>query len=95
MDIINYLTEYLVPVIVLLCLCVGYIIKHWLPDADNRVIPTVCAVLGMVAACLMHLDEIDLNVIVGGLVSGLASTGLHQAFTQWIDKFAEGGNTDE
>lgn len=86
MEIINYLTEYLVPAIVLLCLCVGYIIKHWVPDADNRVIPTVCAVLGVVTACVMHMDNINANVIVGGLVSGLASTGLHQAFKQWIEK---------
>lgn len=94
MEITNYLTEYLVPVIVLLCLCVGYIIKHWLPDADNRIIPTVCAVLGVVTACLMHLGGIDVNVVVGGLVSGLASTGLHQAFTQWVDKLT-GGKINE
>ena len=86
MDITNALSEYLVPAIVLLCLGVGYIIKHWIKDADNKIIPTVCAVLGVVTACLMHLDHINADVIVGGLVSGLASTGLHQAFYQWIYK---------
>ena len=30
------LNNYLVPVIVALCLIVGYVIKHWIKDADNK-----------------------------------------------------------
>lgn len=86
MDITNYLTEYLSPVIVLTCLCVGYVLKHWVKDADNRIIPTVCAILGAIVACVMHRENITVNIITGGLVSGLASTGLHQAFYQWISR---------
>ena len=89
MDIAATLSEYLAPAIVALCLCVGYIIKHWIKDADNKIIPTVCAVLGVTVACLTHLGQITVDVIVGGLVSGLASTGLHQAFYQWIYKEEE------
>ena len=79
------LNNYLVPVIVALCLIVGYIIKHWIKDADNKIIPTVVTVVGVVAAVAMNWGSITTEVIVGGALSGLASTGLHQLFKQWID----------
>ena len=86
MEILN---EYMVPVIVGICLVVGYIIKHWIKDADNKIIPTVCAVVGLVVAIWINLDNITAEVILSGLASGLASTGLHQAFTQLINKKTE------
>lgn len=79
------LTNHLVVEIVALCLIVGYIIKKWVKDVDNKWIPTIVTALGIVAAIVTNLDGITLNVIVGGAVSGLASTGLHQMFKQWID----------
>lgn len=79
------LNNYLVPVIVALCLIVGYVIKHWIKDADNKIIPTVVTVVGVVAAAAMNWGSITTEVIVGGALSGLASTGLHQLFKQWID----------
>lgn len=77
--------SYLVPVIVALCLIVGYIIKHWVKDADNKIIPTVVTVVGIAAAVVMNWGSITVEIIVGGALSGLASTGLHQLFKQWID----------
>lgn len=79
------LNNYLVPVIVALCLIVGYVIKHWIQDADNKIIPTVVTVVGVVAAAAMNWGNITIETIVGGALSGLASTGLHQLFKQWID----------
>lgn len=79
------LTNYIVVEIMALCLIVGYIIKKWVKDVDNKWIPTIVTALGIVAAIVTNLDGITLNVIVGGAVSGLASTGLHQMFKQWID----------
>lgn len=79
---ISFLTEYMVPVIVGLCLCVGYIVKHWVEDVDNKIIPTLCAVLGVLLAVWMHWGAITPEVILSGAVSGLASTGLHQAVVQ-------------
>jgi hypothetical protein len=83
---ISFLTEYMVPVIVGLCLCVGYIVKHWIKDIDNKIIPTLCAVLGVLVAVWISWGNITPEVILSGLVSGLASTGLHQAVTQLISK---------
>ena len=79
------LNNYLVPVIVALCLIVGYVIKHWILDADNKIIPTVVTVVGVVAAAAMNWGNITIETSVGGALSGLASTGLHQLFKQWID----------
>ena len=79
------LNNYLVPVIVALCLIVGYVIKHWIKDADNKIIPTVVTGVDVVTAVAMNWGSITTEVIVGGALSGLASTGLHQLFKQWID----------
>ena len=79
------LNNYLVPVIVALCLIVGYVIKHWIKDADNKIIPTVVTVVGVVTAVAMNWGNITTEGIGGGALSGLASTGLHQLFKQWND----------
>ena len=79
---ISFLSEYMVPVIVGLCLCVGYVVKKWVADVDNKYIPTICAVLGVVLAIWMHWPAIDPSVILSGLSSGLAATGVDQLAKQ-------------
>lgn len=80
------LTEHFVLVVLVACLVVGYIIKHatifkWIPNDD---IPVILSVFG----CLINLAVSGLSVesAVYGAVMGLASTGMHQAFTKFIDK---------
>ena len=86
---IEFLADYMIPVIIGLCLAVGYIVKHWVKDVDNKIIPTLCALLGVVVAFWMNWGNITPEVILSGLASGLASTGLHQAFKQLV------GNKEE
>ena len=81
----EFLNAYVIPEILVLCLVLGYIIKKWIKDVDNKWIPTIVAVVGVVAAILMNLEAVTLGVIVGGAVSGLASTGLHQMLKQWME----------
>lgn len=81
----EFLNTYIVPVIVGICLVIGYLIKH-VTSADNRWIPVVVTVLGAALAVWINWPNITPEVILGGAISGLASTGLHQAFKQWIDK---------
>ena len=83
---IEFLGEFMVPVIIGICLVVGYIIKHWIKDMDNKIIPTLCALLGVALALWMNWGDITPEVILSGLASGLASTGLHQAITQYLGK---------
>lgn len=82
MEILN---AYVIPEILVLCLVLGFIIKKWVKDVDNKWIPTIVAVVGVAAAILMNLEAVTIGVIVGGAVSGLASTGLHQLFKQWME----------
>ena len=77
-------TNYLVPVIVGLCLVVGFLFKH-VTSADNRFIPIVVTGIGVVLSIWISWPEITPEVILSGAVSGLASTGMHQLFKQWID----------
>ena len=75
---------YIIPVIVGICLILGYLIKHF-TGADNRLIPTVVTVLGVVLAVWMNWPAVTPEVILSGAVSGLASTGMHQLLKQWIE----------
>lgn len=85
----EFLTEYMTPVIVGLCLVVGYIVKHWVNDVDNKFIPTICALLGVAVAVWINWPEITPEVILSGAFSGLVSTGLHQMFKQYINPVTE------
>jgi hypothetical protein len=82
---LEFLQEYLTPVIVGICLCIGYIVKRWIKDVDNKYIPTIVAVMGVLLALWIH-RAINPTVILSGIFSGLASTGLHQLFTKLFIK---------
>ena len=77
-------SNYIVPVIVGICLIVGYLIKNF-TGADNKVIPAVVTLLGVALSVWMNWPTVTPDIILGGAVSGLASTGMHQMFKQWIE----------
>lgn len=80
---IEFLTEYFVPVIVGICLCVGYVVKTSVP-IDNKYIPAINAILGLLLAVWIHFEAITPEVILSGMFSGLAATGLYEAFRNLI-----------
>lgn len=82
---LGFLTEYYIPVVIVACLIVGYVIKKSLDFIPNKYIPLILAVLGAIVGCIAN-STIDLNTVVYGSFSGLASTGLHQAFSKIIEK---------
>lgn len=86
---IEFLAEYMIPVIVGICLLFGYIVKHWISDVDNKIIPTLCAAVGVALAFWINWGNITPEVLLSGLASGLASTGLHQAFKQLLGEKGE------
>lgn len=86
----TFLQEYCIPVIVGICLCVGYVVKKWVADVDNKFIPTINAVLGLLLAVWMHNFAFTPEIILQGFVSGLASTGLFEAFRNIMEDFGEG-----
>lgn len=78
----------LMPLVVLGALVVGFVLKSTdlLKDKYNRLIPIIVSVVGVLLACWID-GSIRPETIVYGALSGLASTGMHQAFTRLI-----GGN---
>lgn len=72
--------NYLIPIITIGCMCVGFVMKKWLPT-DDKWIPTVLAILGAVSGAILF--GLDYEGIVKGMLSGLASVGLHQVFYQF------------
>ena len=86
MDFASTLHENFVLVVVLACLIIGYIIKHatFLKRVPNNDIPWILAVFGGVLN--IFVSGLSIESVVFGAFMGLASTGLHQAFTQFIEK---------
>lgn len=83
---ISFVTEYAVPIIVGICLCIGYVIKNIITSEKvNKYIPLIMAVLGVVLNIWVNMGFTP-AILLGGLISGLASTGLHQAFKNIIER---------
>ncbi len=81
---LNYITEMYVPLIMAACLLVGYITKKWISDVENKYIPTILFLLGAILGCVIN-HGVTVEFIVAGAASGLASTGLHQAYKNFIE----------
>jgi MFS superfamily sulfate permease-like transporter len=83
---LSVLTQYISIIVVGICLCVGYVIKNSLDFIPNKYIPLIMLVLGTVINVLMNLTGINAEVILTGMFSGLASTGLYEMFKNLINK---------
>lgn len=79
----NQLTQYFVFVVLIACLVVGYILKTSFEFVPNKYIPTILAIIGSFLNAFVNGASIE--SIVYGAVMGLASTGMHQAFTRFIE----------
>lgn len=73
------LENYLIPIITVGCMCIGYVMKKWLPT-DDKWIPTALLIIGAISGAILF--GLDYEGIVKGMLSGLASVGLHQVFYQ-------------
>lgn len=91
----DFFSTILVFPIVILCLLTGYVIKHVVSDEtiENRWIPVIVTLEGVVVGFILCLcggepitAELILNGIIGGGVSGAASTGFQSIFAAFISK---------
>jgi flagellar biosynthesis protein FliQ len=69
------LADYVVIIVMAICLAVGYIIKHSLDFIPNKYIPLVMGVLGVILNSWVNAWMFTPDVLLGGLASGLAATG--------------------
>ena len=83
---LTFLSKYAIPVIVGICLCLGFIIKYAIKtEKVNRFIPLIMGGLGLGIAIWIE-KSVTPEIILKGLFSGLASTGLYEAFRNIITK---------
>lgn len=89
---LSFITQMYVPIILVACLVIGFILKRWIKDVDNKWIPTIVTVVGAILGWL--INGLSIESIVAGAVTGLASTGLHQLFKQLIDNSTKPEETE-
>ena len=91
---IDFIDGMIMPIITAACLCIGFVMKKWMPT-DDKWIPTVLLVIGAISGLILF--GVDYEGIVKGMVSGLAAVGLHQVFKQHmkLDTTQTTFNTDD
>lgn len=93
---INFLTDYINVVTLGICLCVGFALKYAkvFEHFGNQYIPLSMLILGTVINIITNWPGINATVILGGMISGLASTGLYEMMRNLLDKDGQLGGTD-
>lgn len=83
---LGFLAEFAVPLIVGICLCFGYILKNVITtNKINKYIPLIMGVTGIVINVWINMAFTP-EILLAGVFSGLASTGLYEVFKNLINK---------
>ena len=70
-----------------ICLCIGYILKNIVPSEKlNRFIPLIMGLVGLVLSLWQNSFAVSPDIMLTGLISGLASTGMYEMFRQFIER---------
>jgi hypothetical protein len=80
----EFLSRYVVLIVLGICLCLGYIIKHSIPFIPNKYIPLIMGVAGVILNLWINGWQFTPEILLGGLASGLASTGTHELIRHLI-----------
>lgn len=92
---LTYITEFISPITLVICLIVGYIIKYVSrSNTLTQLIPLIVAVLGILL-CVWETGAFTPLVVAMGLVSGLGSTGLYEALRNILSLADGGDGTDD
>lgn len=86
---LSFLSEFINLGILGVCLCIGYVIKTSLDFIPNKYIPLIMLILGTVLGIITNLNDLSINVVLTGMVSGLSSTGMYEMFKNLINKESE------
>lgn len=74
----EFLSQYVVLIVLFICLCLGYVIKHSISFIPNKYIPLIMAIVGVFLNVWINGWKITPEILLGGLASGLASTGTYE-----------------
>ena len=86
----EFLSRYVVLLVLAICLCLGYIIKHSITFISNKYIPLIMGVVGVILNLWLNNWTFTPEILLGGLASGLASTGTHQLIRNLFPRETEG-----
>lgn len=85
---ISVLLSFVNIIILGICLCVGFVIKNLIPSKKiNGYIPLIMAVLGVLLA-LWTFGKMTPEILLVGLISGLAATGAYEAFKNLLNSLS-------
>ncbi len=84
------ISQYVVIIVLAICLCLGYIIKHSITVIPNKYIPLIMAVVGTILNVWISGWTFNPDILLGGLASGLASTGTYEMITNITGKKSSG-----
>lgn len=87
---LSMLLEFINIIVLGICLCVGYVIKNSLDFIPNKYIPLIMLVLGTALNIIFNIPNITGEIVLVGMMSGLASTGLYEMFKNLLFKENEG-----
>lgn len=75
----EFLNDYCVLIVIGICMCVGFVLKNLVPsDKINKFIPLIMALLGVIINVWVNDFAFTPEILLGGLASGLASTGTYE-----------------
>ncbi len=84
---LSYLFEYVNLLTLGICLCVGFALKTAFAGFPNKYIPLAALTMGCIINILISLETgINAVVVLGGMISGLASTGLYEMLRNLLDR---------
>ncbi|HBI73210.1 MAG TPA: holin [Lachnospiraceae bacterium] len=83
------ISQYVVLVVLGICLCLGYVIKHSISFIPNKFIPLILAITGIILNIWINDWTITPEIILGGMASGLASTGAFELVRNIVGESSE------
>ena len=85
-EIMNFLQQYAVFPIAVICFGAGYVIKHYISKLPNKYIPLILGCLGLILNLAFNNFTFTFEIIITGIASGLAATGSFEAIRNLPNK---------
>lgn len=86
---LSFLVDFINPLILGICLAVGYALKTAFDNFPNKYIPLASLCVGTVLAVVTNIPSITMEVILSGMISGLGATGAYELLKNLINKEEE------
>lgn len=83
----EFLNDYIAVIALVAALCVGYVVRNVITNEQvNRFIPAICALTGVVVLLWDANWVATPQLVVAGMMSGIAASGLYDQFKMIIEK---------